>query len=152
MSLGLGAGEADRKRGQIKPLERELRRPGCGDGWRNDRRQRSHAADTGFKADRAVALVRAGCWPSLGDVAVANDATSTVNRVGRRLGGAKACNQAGERNRVSGDERDNALPKWPLRECHAHNTVSPPFDRYKQLTGKEIPSPAVKPRKSPGSH
>ena len=57
------------------------------------------------------------------------------------LGGAKTRDQARERNRVSRDERNNALPQWPLRERHAHNRSSPLVD-YEHPSGKEIPSPA----------
>jgi hypothetical protein len=48
MSIGLGVGEADPKRRQIKPLERELRAGGCGDGRGKDGREGRHATDTGF--------------------------------------------------------------------------------------------------------
>jgi hypothetical protein len=97
MSLGLGFGDAVRKRRQIKPPECELRWTGCGDARRNDRRQRRHAADAGFKADRAFAVVGSGRRPWLGNVAMADDGVAAVYCfcrclgccLGRRLGRAK---------------------------------------------------------------
>ena len=63
---------------------------------------------------------------------------------GGGLGGAKASEQVRQRDRVGGDERDYALPQRTPREDLAHDPVSPPLDRYKQLTGKEIAPPARK--------
>jgi len=45
------------------------------------------------------------------------------NGIGCRLGGAEARDQAGERNRISGGKRNNALLQRPLGECDAHNQV-----------------------------
>jgi hypothetical protein len=80
--------------------------------------QRRNAADAGFEANIAVAVMGSGPR-SHGKVAVADNATLLIDGLSRALGGAKACNDARERNRVSRDERDNALPQWPLRERHA---------------------------------
>ena len=149
MRVGLGAGHTERQGRQIKALERELGRIACGDGRRNDRRQRRHAADTGFEADRPIVVVRSGRWLSVRDVAVAkNAATSTVNRFSCSLGGAKACDQTGKRNCISGDQRNNAPLQSPLREFLAHDSVFPPLDWYKQLIRKEIPPPAATYRNS----
>ena len=66
MSVEFRAGDPDDARRQIEPFERELRGAGCGDGRGNDGRQGRHAADAGFEAESAVALVRAGRRRSLG--------------------------------------------------------------------------------------
>src|SRR5215469_6267283 len=110
MRVRLGAGDSRRMPRPIKLLERELRWTGCGDGWWNDRRHRRHAADTGLEADRVIALVRAGGGAFLGKVTVADNAVAAIKCCGRGLSRAKAFDQAGERNRVSGAERDNLPP------------------------------------------
>ncbi len=129
MSVEFRAGDPDDARRQIEPFERELRGAGCGDGWRNDGRQGRHAAD--------AAAVGANCIPCpvgrggrlIGHNAMTNSAVGLRDRIGSRAGSAKIRNQARERNRVSRNERDNALPQWPLGDCHAHDPVSPPLDR-----------------------
>ena len=109
MRLGFGTSAADHRRRRIELFERELRRAGRRDGRRHDRRQRSDAADTGFKADRAVAILGSGRC-AFRPVTVANDPITAVESFDRRLGGAKAGKQACERDRVSGDKRNHALP------------------------------------------
>ena len=129
MGAGFGFGKTDPARRRVEPFERDLRDSGHGDGRRNDGRQRGDAADAGFEANVAVAVVRAGCGVSLAK-AVANY-TGGSDRVGRGLRGAKAYDQAGERNRVSPGERDHVLPqrpprKWPPREYLAHDRSPTP--------------------------
>lgn len=145
MSLGRGNGEVERTARQSKSRERELRRTGCGQIWRKDRRQRGQAADAAFKADRAVTFVRSGRGVSPGKVAVADGGQAAVKRLSRSLarclGRPKACDQAGERDGISGDQRDNALPQWPPGEVIGHNRS--PATHHKQPSGKEIPSPAA---------
>ena len=107
MSVECRAGETGRKRRQIKPPERKLRGTGCGNGRGNDSRKGRHATNTGFEAKSAVALVPGS--RSLGKINVANNATaSAIHCLSRGLGRTEACDQTRERNRVSGDERDNA--------------------------------------------
>jgi hypothetical protein len=109
MRLSFGGGKDDHRHRRVKPFERELRRPGRRDRRRHDGRQRSDAADTGFKADRAVAILGSGRC-AFRPVTVANDPITAVESFDRRLGGAKAGKQACERDRVSGDKRNHALP------------------------------------------
>lgn len=58
---------------------------------------------------------------------MANNAGSDASACGfsRRLCGAKACNQAGERNRVGGGERNNALPQRAPCQSVAHGRPIP---------------------------
>ena len=51
-----------------------------------------------------------------GGYAVADDAAWLCRRVGRGAGGAEAGNQARQRNRIGGRERDDAPPEFPLGE------------------------------------
>jgi hypothetical protein len=120
MSVERGASELDRTRRQIELFERELRRTGCGDGWRHNGRQRGNAANAAIRADFAVGLIGRRCL-LVGNVAVANNAGSAVSRSCYSLGRAKAGDQTRKRDR---DERDNALPQWVLRERPAHDRVS----------------------------
>jgi hypothetical protein len=52
----------------------------------------------------------------------------------------KTCDQSCKRDRVSGDERDNALPQWPLRECRGHNRSPDPLSITNNLAVKTFPS------------
>lgn len=79
-------------------------------------------------------------------VAVADNHIRLDDTFGGGLRSDKAPDQSCECDRVSGDKRDNALPQGPLVESRAHDRSSPPLDRYEQLSGKEIPSPAGKRR------
>jgi hypothetical protein len=58
---------------------------------------------------------------------------------GRGLRGDKTRHHACESDRVSRNERDHALPQWPLREHRAHNLPLPPH-RYEQTNSREIPA------------
>jgi hypothetical protein len=125
MSVEFRAGDPDDARLQIGPRDRGLRDAVGRDGRRNSHRQRGDAADAGFEANIAVAVVGSGPR-SRGKVAVADNATLSIDGLSRALGGAKAGNDTRKRNRVSRDERHNALPQWPFRERHAYNPPSTP--------------------------
>jgi len=143
MSVGFGVVEADQTHRQIETLRRRLQHPDGGDGRRNSHRQRSDAADAGFDAKVVVTVLR-GRRRVSAKAAVADNHTRLGGGFGSGLRTDKTRDQSGKCHRVSGNERDNALPQWPLREDLAHDPVSPPLDRYKQLTGKEIPPPVGK--------
>jgi hypothetical protein len=76
-----------------------------------------------------------------GHIAVAKNIVRLCSSLGGGARASHAPDQARQRDRVSSDERNNALPNCPVREPHAHN-LSPPLVDYDHPSGKEIPSPA----------
>jgi len=89
----------------------------------NSHRQRGNAANAGFDAKVAVTVLGAR-RRLVGRAVVADNHIRLCGRVGNGLCRVEARDQSGERNCISGRERDNALPKWPLDERHAHYLVS----------------------------
>jgi hypothetical protein len=118
MGVELGAIEQANACQRCAPSAEGTRR-GSGREWRRYRRRHRQAA--------VAAAVGANCIPCpvgrggrlIGDNTMTNSVIGLRNGIGRRARGAKIRDQAGERNRVSRDERDNALAQWPLRERHA---------------------------------
>jgi hypothetical protein len=143
----------------FEPCDRNL----PDDQHRRDRRHcgwhRSHAASAAVHADFAVAAIGGRCRP-LGGAGVADKGIGLRGGFGCRLGGAEARDQARERNRISGGERNNAPLQRSLGDRfghrrfahrrHTHSQVSE--DRLpddKQPSGKEIPTPAESPPDNP---
>jgi hypothetical protein len=92
-------------------------------------------------ADFAVSLVGRGSR-LLGATTVAKNGLRLIDGFGCRPCGRKSGYQAGERNRISGGERNQALPQRPLGESCPHHPLSrhwSPTD--KQPNAKEIPLP-----------
>jgi hypothetical protein len=159
MRAGRGAGDQDAMRDWFEPCERDL----PDDHHRRGRRQcgwhRGHAANAAVHTDFAIALVGGRRRP-LGGASVADKGIGLRGGFGCRLGSTGTRDQARERNRISGGERNNALLQRSLGECfghrglahrrHTHGQVSE--DRLpddKQPSGKEIPTPAESPPDNP---
>jgi hypothetical protein len=139
MGVGFGAIEADQTRWQIEPLERELRGSRRANGRRNNGRQRDNATDAAaIGADRIPCSIGRG-GRLIGDNVMTNDVVGLRDGVGSRPRSAKIRNQAGERNDISGDQRNNALPQWARREPHAHNPSPTLIDPTNILAAKKFP-------------
>jgi hypothetical protein len=142
MRLGLNAGDTPEAHKRLKPSAQSVRY-GSGNERRRYRRCHRQAAD--------AAAIGADCIPCpvgrggrlIGNNAMANNVIGLRDGIGSGPRSAKIRNQAGERNRISGGQRNNALPQCSPREPHAHNR-SPPVVDYEHPSGKEIPSPAEK--------
>lgn len=123
MSIEFRAGDPDGARWQIKPRECGWRELGGRDGRRNS--HRSDATDAGFDAKVAV-IVRRGGRRLIARAAVADDHIWLGGGSGCGLCGDKTRDQSRKRDRVSCDERDNALPQRALRERGAHKPSPTP--------------------------
>jgi hypothetical protein len=100
----------------------------------------------GYRSDAAdAAAVGANCIRCavrrrgrlIGDNAMTNNVIGLRDRISGGLGGTEIRNEASERNRVSGGQRNNALPQCPLRKPHAHNR-SPPLVDTNILAAKKF--------------
>jgi hypothetical protein len=115
--LALGAAIRDERFGRRNALAGCLRQWRCDGGRWRQCRQRHGAADAAAAIEADFAVVFGGRGRLLtGDDAVADDATRNGGRFGRSPRGAETRDQARERNRISGRQRDHALPQRPLSE------------------------------------
>jgi hypothetical protein len=141
--VGLDAGDADEARKWRQPSAQSMRHGG-GDERRRYCRRHRQAADAAAIGTNCIPCSIGRGGRLIGDNAMTNNIVGLRDGVGRRARGTEIRDQAGERNGISGGQRNNALPQCPLREPHAHN-LSPPLVDYEHPSGKEIPSPAEKP-------
>ena len=144
-------------RERFEPYDRNLPDDRHRRGRRHCGWHRGDAANATVHTGFAVAVVGGRRRP-LGGAGVADNGIGLRDGVGCCLGGAEARDQARERNRISGGERNNALLQRSLGErfghrrfanrhfAHGHHTHSQVSeDRLpddKQPSGKEIPTPA----------
>jgi hypothetical protein len=118
--MGVRLGVAD------KSEARERRQPSAQSEWsgsHSNRRRHRHchgqaAIAARSNADFAGRLVGRG--RGLLGAAVAKDGLRLIDGLGGRARGAKIRNKAGERNRISGGQRNQALPQRPLGESCPH--------------------------------
>lgn len=109
MRVGLDAGDAHEARKRRQPSAQSVRYGG-GNERRHYRRRHRQAAD--------AAAVGANCIPcSIGrggrlisDNAMTNNVIGLRDGIGSRARGAEIRDQAGKRDRISGGQRNNALP------------------------------------------
>jgi len=122
--IGRQAPHCQRRESSARRLRQ---RNGC-NGRRRQRHHQQQAADAAaIDANFAVALVRGRCGlPS--DNAMAQDAARLGGGFGCGAPGADTRDQAGQRNRVSGSERDDAPPQRVPSEVLAHRSSSVPED------------------------
>ena len=104
------AGRENGYRQRLQPLRDGLRRTDDGRRWRRQRRHQHQATDAAIiDAGMAVARVGGGLLRA-GDERVADDtARNGGGRGGLGAGAAETGQQPGERNRISGDQRNQAL-------------------------------------------
>ena len=109
MRVGLDAGDAPEARKWRQPSAQSVRHGG-GNERRRYRRRHRQAAD--------AAAIGADCIPCpvgrggrlISDNAMTNNVIGLRDGIGRRAGGTKIRDQAGERNGISGGQRNDALP------------------------------------------
>jgi hypothetical protein len=116
-----GYGDARERREALAQSARD----GSRSDWRLYRHCHGQAAIAArSNADFAGRLVGRG--GRLLGAAVAKNGLRLIDGFGYRPRGRKSGYQAGERNRISGGQRNQALPQRPLGECYPHHPVSDP--------------------------
>lgn len=125
MRVEFCADDPDDARWQIDPLDYRLRVASGRNRRRNSHRRRGDATDAAFDTKIAVTVLR-GRRRLAAKVAVADNQIWLGGGFGCGLRGDKTRDHSCERDCVSREERDYALPKWALHERPAHSRSPTP--------------------------
>jgi hypothetical protein len=125
-----GYGDARERRALAQSV-----RHGSRSDWRLYRHGHGQAAIAArSNADFAGRLVGRG-GRLLGAATVAEHGLRLIDGFGRRPCGRESGYQACEPNRISGGQRNQALPQRPLGECYPHHPVSDPATLDNNILG-----------------
>jgi hypothetical protein len=124
MGFGFGRASENGERGRRDALAGGLQQRRGAGGWRRQRGHRHGAADaaTTIKTDFAGAFGRGGRLLTADD-GMANNAARNGGRFAGGAGETKTRDQACERNRIGGSERDDAPSQRPPGEMSMHSPI-----------------------------